>query len=248
MSSTISSAAPNQQSAKGMWLMAAPYVVPPVAASVAIIPAFRDLVAKSAQQKGQPVPVMTLMESMKAGTRAAPTVGAIVGGQMVLQKLVEKALFGSSGEGSLSTTLGSSAVVGTASAPVLAVFNGQTMGWTVRESLRRFSARQGMAIAIQETAFVGGLSIADRLAALMRKRFGSNKAVDYTAAFIAGAAGSLAGHPANTALTRWQSGMTVHSVRQLMRGSVRKARAVGSFSVVYKLGKEALNSTVPASE
>jgi hypothetical protein len=206
------------------------------------------MVAKSAQQKGQSVPAMNFMASVRGGVKAAPTVGAIVGTQMVLQSLIEKALAGQSNAGSLSSTLASSAVVGTASAPVLAVFNGQTMGWTVRESLQKFSVKQGLAIALQETAFVGGLSVADRLAAAMRKRFGNNKAVDYTAAFVAGAAGSLAGHPANTALTRWQSGMTVDNARQLMWGSVRKARAVGGFSVLYKLGKEALNSTVPASK
>jgi hypothetical protein len=245
--STTPTAALNQQSSKGAWPTVAPYVVPPVAAAAAIIPVFRDMVAKSAQQKGQAVPVMTLMESIKGGVKATPTVGAIVGTQIVLQNLVEKVLSGQSNTGSLSSTLASSAIVGIASAPVLAVFNGQTMGWTVRESLRKFSARQGLAIAVQETAFVGGLSVADHLAVTMRKEFGNNKAVDYTAAFIAGAAGSLAGHPANTALTRWQSGMTVDSARQLMWGSLCKARAVGVFSVVYKLGKEVLNTTVPPS-
>lgn len=232
---------------KGVWLTVGPYVVPPIAASAAIVPVFRDMIAKSALQKGQPVPSMTILMSVKEGIKAAPIVGAIVGTQMIVQNFVEKALSKESNEGSLSSALVSSAVVGATSAPVLAVFNGQTMGWTIRESLRKFSARQGMTIAIQETAFVGGLSVADRLAVAMRKTFGHNKAVDYTAAFVAGAAGSLAGHPANTALTRWQSGMTVDSVSQLMWGSARKARAVGAFSVIYKLGKEVLNPTVPSS-
>jgi hypothetical protein len=248
MSSKIPPAALNQQSPKGMWPTVAPYVIPPVAASAAIVLVFHDMVAKSAQQKGQAIPTMPLMEILKGGVKAAPTVGAIVGTQMVLQSLLEKTLTGQSNAGSLSSTFASSAVVGTASAPVLAVFNGQTMGWSVRESLRRFSAKQGLAIAVQETAFVGGLSAADRLAVPMRKWFGNNKAIDYIAAFVAGAAGSLAGHPANTALTRWQSGMTVDSACQLMWGSLRKARAVGGFSIVYKFGKEALNSTVPISK
>ncbi len=245
--SSSSTAASNGQPPKGVWFSIAPYAIPPVAAAAAIVLVFRDMIAKSAQQKGQLIPDMTFMAGMKEGVKAAPTVGAIVGTQMVVQSVVEKLLSGASDTQSLFLTLASSAIVGTASAPVLAVFNGQTMGWSVRESLQRFSARQGMAIAVQETAFVGGLSVADQLAAVMRKRFGNNKAVDYTAAFVAGAAGSLAGHPANTALTRWQSGMTVENARQLMWGSVRKARAVGVFSVVYKLGKETLNSTVPTS-
>ncbi len=249
MSTSTQPAASSGEASRGAWWFSMlPYVVPPIAASVAIVPAFRDMVAKSAQQQGRPVPYTTLLESWKGGIRAAPTVGGIVGTQMVIQRFVEKTLSGTSDTGSISSTLASSAVVGVASAPVLAVFNGQTMGWSVRETLKRFSAKQGMAIAIQETAFVVGLSVADRLAAAMRVRFGDNKAVDYTAAFVAGAAGSLAGHPANTALTRWQSGMTVDSIRQLMWGSARKARAIGVFSVIYKLGKEVLNSTVPTSD
>jgi hypothetical protein len=232
------------QSLKWGWATTAPYVIPPLAASIAIVPVFRDMIAKSAQQKGQPIPPMTFIEGMKEGVKAAPTVGAIVGTQMVIQSVVEKALIGESNTKNLSSTLASSAIVGTASAPVLAIFNGQTMGWTVKESLSKFSVKQGLAIAVQETAFVGGLSVADELAKAMRHKLGNNKAVDYTAAFIAGAAGSLAGHPANTLLTRWQSGLPITSIKQLMWGSVRKARAVGCFSVGYKLAKEALNSTV----
>lgn len=243
--SVTNSADSGQQSYQGLWRAVAPFIAPPISASAAIIPAFRDMIAKSAQQKGEPVSYMTLRDGLRAGVRAAPTVGAIVGTQMVLQKRVEKMVSQHFEGDGVRAAFASSAVVGTASAPVLAVFNGQTMGWTVRESLRRFSARQGLAIAAQETAFVGGLSAADLVAAGMRRWLGNNRAVDYAAAYLAGAAGSVAGHPANTALTRWQSGLSVDSAQQLMWGSLRKARAVGAFSVVFKLGKEVL---IPSSD
>ncbi len=241
MSST-SSAVSNGQPSKGPWVYMAPYLAPPIAASAAIVLVFRDMIAKSAQQKGLAVPIMSFEAGVKEGIKAAPTVGAIVGTQMVVQSAVEKMLSGGEDRKSLSTTLTSSAIVGSASAPVLAVFNGQTMGWTVRESLRRFSPRQAMAIAVQETAFVGGLSVADQVATAMKNRFGDSKVVDYTAAFVTAAAGSLAGHPANTALTRWQSGMSVDSCRSLMWGALRKARAVGAFSVLYQIGKSVLTT------
>jgi hypothetical protein len=247
MSSTTSPAASSQQPFNGMWPTVAPYVVPPVAAALAIVPAFRDLDAKCFQQMGKAVPSMTFKEWMKGGLKTSPTVGTIVGTQMVLQSRVEKALAGQFNAGSLSSALASAAVVGGLSAPLLAVFNGQTNRLTARESLRRFSARQGLALTVQETGFVGGLSVADRLSAVMRKRLGDNKAVDYAAAFVAGVAGGLAGHSGNTALTRWQNGKSVDSASQLMWGSFRRARAVGIFSVFYKGVKEAMNSTVPAS-
>ncbi len=246
MSSPISSSAPNEPSSKGIWPSVASYIVPPFTASVAIVFVFRDMVAKSAEQLGQFVPSMTFREGVKRGVKAAPTVGAIVGTQMILQNMVEKALVGD--KPSLSSKFASSAIVGTASAPVLAVFNGQTMGRGVRESLRKFSPRQGLAIAVQETAFVIGISASDQLATKMRKKFGDTKAVDYTATFVAGAAGSLAGHPANTALTRWQAGLTVDHFSQLMWGAARKARAIGCFAVLYKFGKETLTPAVQSSK
>jgi hypothetical protein len=248
MSSPIPSPAPNKPPSKGIWPSVAPYVVPPFAASAAIIPVFRDMVAKSAQQVGKPVPSMTFIEGVKGGAKAAPTVGAIVGTQMVIQNKVEKALVGDSSKPSLFFMLASAAIVGTISAPVLAVFNGQTMGRGIRESLRKFSPWQGAAIAFQETAFVFGLSAADLLATEMRKKIGDTKVVDYTAAFVAGAGGSLSGHIANTALTRWQAGLTVDHFGQLMWGAARKARAIGCFSVLYKFGKETLNPTVRGSK
>ncbi len=244
MSVKATAAAQDGQPPREPWSALSPYLVPPLAASAAIVPVFRDMVAKSAQQKGVPVPQMTLVAGLKEGFKAAPTVGVIVGTQMVIQRAVERALVGDSNKGSLSSAFASSAIVGTLSAPVLAVFNGQTMGWSVRDSLRKFSAKQGLAIAVQESAFVGGLSAADRLAVVMREQFGQSNVVDYSAAFTAGALGSLVGHPANTALTRWQSGMTVESFRQSMWGSARKARAVGCFSVLYKLVKEAPSSAM----
>lgn len=249
MSSLSSVGSQNEpQPSRGVWSSLAPYIVPPLAASTAIVPVFRDLIAKSAQQKGKPVQPITVLKGLKEGLKAAPTVGAIVGTQMVLQGVVERALTGDANKESLPSKLVSSAIVGIASAPVLAVFNGQTMGWGVLESLRKFSVKQGLAISIQETAFIGGISAADRLAAAMKRKFGDNKAVEYTAAFTAGALGSLAGHPANTALTRWQSSMRVESFHQLMWGAARKARAIGLFSVFYKFGKETLNSTVEKSK
>lgn len=240
--STISSTVPSGQSPKSIWQAETPYAIPPLAASVAILPAYGDLIAKSAQQKGEPVPSMTLKAVMKEGVKAVPTVGTLVGAQMIIQSFVERKLVGESKAPTLSVKFLSSAIVGTVSSPFVAIFNGQNMGWTARQSLGKFSPRQAAAITIQETAFVGGLSVADKLSEVMRAKFGDNKAVDYTAAFIAGAAGSLAGHPANTALTRWQSGMQVEGLSQLMWGSARKARAIGIFSVFYKLGKEVLGS------
>lgn len=247
MSSPTSAAVSNQPSSNGTWSAVAPWVVPPVAASLAIVPVFRGMVGKSFEQKGQPIPPMTWLEGVKGGVKAAPTVGAIVGTQMVFKNVLDKAWTKDSGITSVTYTVFSSAAVGVVSAPGYAVYNGQTMGWKMRESLQRFSMHQAAAITARETMFVFGLTAGDNLAASMRNRFGNRKFIDYAAAFVTGAAASIVGHPFDTQLTLLQSKMPVKSYLQLMWGAPRKAGATGGFSVVYKFTKDMLNSSVQPS-
>ncbi len=231
----------------GVWAAAAPYVIPPIAATAAIVLPFRDLIGKTWQQKGLTIPPLTLWNGVKEGVVNAPKVGAIIGVQMGLQNVVEKALGEHVNPEGMTGKLVSSAIVGMVSSPFLAIFNGGAAKLSTRESFRRLSLKQCGALSVQETAFVGGISAADLLAQKMKLMFGDNKAVEYSAAFISGAGGSLAGHFANTAVTRWQNDLPVESFRQLWWGSLRKARAIGVFSVLYKLGKDVLNSTAPSS-
>jgi hypothetical protein len=220
----------------------APYMIPPVASSLAILPAFHDLVAKSALQKGETIPLRNFRNSFAGALKASPTVGAIVGTQMIFQKFIEKQLISNNESPTLQSSVVSSLFVGMASAPILAVFNGQTMGWSVKESLRKFSLKQSFAISLQETAFVASLSVVDHVTDKVKKQYANLKGVEYAVAFCTGALGSLAGHPANTALTRWQNGMKIENITQLMAGGVRKARAIGIFSFFYKMTKESLSS------
>jgi hypothetical protein len=115
------------------WNTIAPYAAPPMAASLAIIPVFPGFTAKSALQTGGVIPSLT--QSLRQGCKAAPTIGVIVGTQIGIQKALEKAFYSPS---SFTSILASSLTVGTLSAPALAVFNGQTMGRTVLESVCKF--------------------------------------------------------------------------------------------------------------
>lgn len=243
MASSTSPAAQNGQPSQGLWPLVEPYAAPPLAAAGGIIPAYRHLIAKSYQQCELPVPRMTLLEGLKKGLfKGAPTVGVVIGTQMILQNAVERVLAGNTT--SLSSTLMSAALVGMASAPVLAVFNGGTMGYTVLQSLRRFSGKQVLALTVQETGCLGGLSAAGPLADFMRRKVGDNKIVECATAFTSGALGALAGHPANTAVTRWQKGLTLDTFHQPMLGAARRTYGVGMLSVLYQLNRDALKPTV----
>ena len=241
-----SSSVQSGQPAGGVWASMAPYVAPPLAASAAIVPTFYGFAAKSAQQIGKPIPRMSILEALKGGFKAAPTIGIIVGTQMVSQATIEKVFMKYLGsedkKPSFSFMLISSIVVGGISAPALAVFNGQTLGRTAMQSLKEFPWKQRIAIVSRETSFLFSLRISDPISDAMKRVYGNNKSVEYGSAFISGAMGSIIGHPADTALTRWQNEMKVESFRQSMKGAPMKALAVGGFSVLYKAVQDILKS------
>jgi hypothetical protein len=219
------------------------YAAPSLAASVAMIPIFGDMINKSNEQMGKVVTRIRLIDGFKGGVKAAPMSGMMIGTEINLQKYIERKFIGDPKHANLLSLIASSAAVGLAASPFIAIFNGQTMGWTIPESFRKISTSQILAIVFQETGFVGGLGAGDLLGDSMKLQLGGSAAVEYGAAFVSGVLGSLAGHPGNTALTRWQSGMKVDNIRQLMWGAPRKARATGVFAVIYKGIKDTLLAT-----
>ncbi len=236
------------------WTSMRPYVIPPVAAATAIVPVFYGFIAKSAQQLGKPAPRMAPIEALKQGVKAAPTVGVIVGTQMVVQTIVENQLFGMNKRKAPSflSMLASSIIVGIISAPALAVFNGQTMGRSIKASLQSLSGKQTMAIVTRETSFLFSLRISAPVSEAMKQSCGDSYVVDYGSTFMTGAIGSLIGHPADTALTLWQKNKRVMWKKhwnqkrklacalRLLRGVPAKALAVGGFAMGYKWVKGSL--------
>ena len=253
MTSHVSSEAPS----KGLWSSLAPYLASPLAAAGAIVLPFVDMIDKTTLQKGLPVARRTfesMLQGIKGGIRAAPSVGVIVGAQMALQSRIERALqttfpnffAGSSNTAQAWLTFASAAAVGALSSPLLAIYNGKTMTppWSVVDTLSRFSFKQAGAIALQETGFVAGLAAAGPLSRPMKQRFGDSKVVEYSAAAIGGALGSLVGHAGNTALTRWQNRMMVENIRQLSWGALTKARGNALFALLYRLGMDVVSPAV----
>lgn len=223
----------------------APYVIPPVAAGASIIPLFSGFMVKSAQQQYKPMPRVSFIEGLAAGFRAAPTIGSIIGAQLIIQDLVEKRMFTPPQQGelpTLSSMVRSSAIVGALSAPGLAIFNGQSMGKSAIQSLRGLSLLQIAAIVSRETTFLLSMRISDPASDYMKERFGDSPAVVYGSAFASGAFGSFISQPADTALTCWQNGMRVTNLSHAMRGGPVKALTVGTFAVLYKFTKETFST------
>lgn len=216
-------------------------VTAPLAAALAITPVYNFFANKSALQLGEPLPQLTLKERVKGGLKLSPSVGVVVGSQMGIQSLVEDALNEGQKEKNLANSLKSAAIVGTLTSPFVAAFNGKIRGMPLAKIMKSLKSPYMVgAVAAQETAFVGGISGADKVIVELKKRLGDNPLVNEMGAFVAGAFGSLAGHPANTAITRWQEGMKVRP-EHLMRGASQKAIGTGIFAVVYNLAKNILN-------
>jgi len=223
------------------------YMLPPLAAGGAIPPFFYGFIRKSALQRSLPVPALSLARVAIEGIKASPTVAALVGTQLIVQKEVEARLSRSPVENNLRNMIASSAIVATASVPLLAIFNGQTVGMSPLQSLRAISPLQAGAINLKELTFLFSVRVSGPLSDMMKKVAGDNRATTVGSHFLAGAIGSYVGHPGDTILTWSQNNMSVRNelkncgVRSLMRGAHSKAAAVGGFTVLYNLIKERLS-------
>lgn len=233
-----------------LWDCAKPYVMSPVAAGCAIVLPMYGFIVKEDQQMGRrvrPLNLQTMVSSLRVGVGAIPSVSVVVGSQMILQSAMKAAMKYGGIQESLVSTAACAVTVAAVSSPFLAWFNGRARNHSWKESWSRFTPRQAAAITFQETCFV--FSTNNPLNTWMQKSFGQTKRVEYASAFMSGAACSVVGHPANTALTRWQNGKTIPSFKEVraaplpsaavyMRGAVAKATAVGLFTVIYKGVKE----------
>ncbi len=213
-----------------------PYLIPPIAASTAIIPVFYGYIAKSSLQLGNPIPKMTITNIVKQSFRASPNIGGIVGTQIVAHQFLEHTFLkidGKDHKPGPGFTLITSLSVGAISIYPLAIFNGLTIGHSFKKSIYSMSLKQSAAILTRETSFLFSLSISDRVSNELESKFPIPR-IHHVSNFVSGAFGSMLGHPADTALTLWQKGFKVISVQQLFRGFYVKAGASGGFVLLFK--------------
>lgn len=223
----------------GKWLTLPSWAIPPVAASISTIPVFYGYVVKSAHQMQAPIPKMTPLQILKGGMNA----GLIVGAQTVVQIKVEKKCKKYFGAQGVIPILASSIIVGSACSPILAVFNGKTMGYKISESLRKLSVKQVSAITIRETSFLGAMAISSYLNESMKGRtLEDNQGARAASSFASGVIGSFLGHIPDTLLTRWQKGLQVDNVSQLIKGAPARALTIGSFIAIYQFVKEKMEA------
>ena len=226
---------PAPQNSDGQWWKEVmPYVVHPIASGAAVVPVFYGFVVTSAKQTEKPTPLMTVKEALKGGLKASKAVSAMIGTQMIAQNYLDAIT-----RGVPYASLWNSMLVGAVSAPALVVFKGYSMDRSALTSLKMISLRQVAAIMYLETSFLFAMRLTLTADEFVRPYVGESKTASYASAFITGAVGSLIGHPADTAVARWQKELLV-PMRTWFLGAPVKAATLGAFSVIYKAMKEAM--------
>jgi hypothetical protein len=231
----------NSTSSNTFWSNAANNLKHPVAAGTAFIPVFYGFKVKYDLQIGAKWPAFNLIQSILGGVKTAPTVGSIVGIQLVAQKYFEN-LINPKQEPSAVVKLVSAAMVGTVSAPFLAILNEQVGNKTLVEAVKNLSFKPCVAQVPKEFFFVAGMIMSGPFGELMKERMGDNKGVEQSFRFLSGLAGGIMGHPFDTAITLWQSKKKVElKWKLLMRGAPVRGVTVGIFSVLYNVALDVLN-------
>lgn len=218
---------------KGLLNMSLNDYFAPIAASMGAISAtYWGFECKSAKQLDKPTPYSTVKQIAQKGIKASPSIGATVGIQAIAQKGIEKWIQ----RGEIPTfgeTFISATFVALISTPTLAGFNGLTTGNGFIKSIKQLSPKQMGAITTREISFLFSLGVSAPLTERIKNTFGENIYIENLSLFLTGMLGSLAGHPFDTALTRWQNNLPIKTIRQLMRGAAIKACTVGIFFILY---------------
>lgn len=207
--------------------------IPLISASVSIVPAFGFLVWKSCAITEQPRPKWNKTLWIQS-VKAAPTVGAIVWSQMFTQQVIEGLLqkYSSGQKENAYLMIASSVTVAVVSAPFLAILNGQTMGKSIRESLK-LSPQQVTAIAMRELFFILSLRVSGPVGEKMKAICGDNKVVKYGSAGVTGMLGAIAGHSADVWLTLLQNKKRITSYHQLKLGIGPRMCGLFLFNACY---------------
>jgi hypothetical protein len=244
------------------------YVGQTAAATLSTIPIFPGLILKSAEQNGfdfkkslkelklktldqkQFLLRTTLRDCLTKSLKASPTAGLLVGSQLIIQDVVEgilKNFISLENSEKFSFKIFSGTVVGGISAPLLAAFNGQTMGRSIIDSIKSLTSKQIFAIMALESSFVVSINASEYLERKYleekhqeenTQKFNySKKIFECWISFLTGAGGSLLGYSADTYLTLQQSGKQFKNYSELFKGWRVKAITLGTWMVLFKQTK-----------
>jgi hypothetical protein len=219
-----------------------PLVYNPIAASIAIIPLAKGLIRKSELQLEKPKTPINFSTSLVTGLKISPIVGFTVGIQMILENILTKNHESNGEKKDVFTNLKFSLLIGTATSPLIAIFNAQAMNMNLKSALKTLSSKQISMIALQESSFVAGMSSSDYIPTSFTYIKLDKKIEKMIKMFFSSFLGALIGHVPNTILTRSQHGLVTPFSKTLIKGSMTRSANIGLFSVFYHSTKKLLSN------
>ncbi len=213
-----------------------PHLVAGGCAGVAIAPFIYGFQMKSALLKNEPFKGRYIA-SLKLAPSVSPTVGTTI--------LLQNMSYGFA-ENYMHQNPYISCVFGAGmSAPLYAVFNGQGMGLSINDSLRKMTRWQCGYIICRETMFLGSLKISKPVSQSLEEMYGKQWYVTNASHFCVGSLGAACSHGFDACLTYDQMESTFKKQVQqfgfkqaLTRGMLPRSIATGFFNIVYQNMKE----------
>jgi hypothetical protein len=208
----------------------------PVAAGVALYPAWPGLVNRCDAQLEQTIARMTVRQWGRGATAAVPYVAATVWAQMTAQGLVEGAM-----PPGFPAAVAGAMAAGGGSAHFQSAIQALAARQSAWQAMRGLTGWQVLMFGSRETAFLGGLRASAPLSNWAKERLGDSVAVEQGANFVSGAAGGIFGTPFDTLITRSQAKKSTQW-NQLMLGWKWRGLATGTFGVTYGLTQKLIKS------
>ena len=216
--------------------------IPPFAASVAIVPSFYWFARKGALQSNSPVPSFNFNNTFLAGIKSVPIIAGTVGLQLILQEAFEKTLKNKSLMSDWQSSLSASSLVGFFTAIPLGIFQGQTLGLSIQDSIKTsLTPKLISVIGLRESGFIAGLQLGKPVAKLLNPQ-NDNLLIKNLTYFTTSAGAALLTQPLDSLATR-SFKQTTNSA-SLYAGSISRAIASGIFSIVYQNVKTFISSNL----
>lgn len=217
-------------------------VISPVSASFAILPSFYWFARKAAIQSSSPIPLFNFQNTIVGGLKTVPVISSTVGLQLILQELIEGKISQTTAFNNWQSSLLASSIVGFLTAIPLGVFQGQTLGITIKHSFKLAANPKSIClIGLRESGFIAAVQASAPLAKLLNSE-GDNLALQNLTYFTTSAGASYLTQPLDSLATRTFKSSSVS--KSLYSGAASRAVASGIFNVAYQAAKNLISKQI----
>lgn len=227
---------------KELFRKCADKIAAPFSAGLAIVPSFYWFARKAAIQSGSNLPLFNFENSVLGGIKTIPTIASTVGLQLILQESIQTKINESNLYNSWQSSFLASSIVGFLTAIPLGIFQGQTLGFSIKTSLKTAAMPKSVClIGLRESGFIAGVQASAPLAKLINPN-NDNMVLQNLTYFASSAGASILTQPLDSLAT--QNFKPCSVPKSLYSGSVSRAIASGIFNVAYQAAKNLISKQI----